>query len=405
MQTQKKNVKQVFGEYVPIRKFDRTVMKRVLDYVNRFVRGDESRILFLGGNLIGVHAFKYLDHDRVEWLEDILNIDDTEGLREEIRNNTGINKDFFVSSDVTNLSLVWAAHMALTSHDLGEGDRLRLATACIDMLQYKFLSSIHTRFFKYTANEGIAKATYEALDKKSGLKKYGTWKGLLDSRTEDILSRGGIHYRTLREFDNDEDIAKMLNDIQGRLKAVMIKLTDTFNRLREADTRIQSTTKFTTVDGEVILKESSNRYERIRDRLHTVIPSRNDFVKDDLVEAIVKIVSTVSRHQLEECLYYMSDNYNSKIGKELHDLVNDCIIYAFDVIRQERLQLDHIPSVMLKLRSMYRSSRAIDPLLVSVRERTGSVVSDALNTHSTGTIASTRIGVILYIVLRGLVEK
>lgn len=399
------NVNDVFSEYVPIKKIDRAVLRNVLDYVNRFVRGDESRILFLGGNLIGVHAFKYLEEDRVEWMEDVLRIDDTEGLREDVHTLTGINKDFFVSSDVTNLSLVWMAHKALVSHELNEGDRMRLATACIDMLQYKFLSSIHTHFFKYAANEGIAKATYEALDKKSGLKKYGTWKGLLDSRTEDILSHGSIHYKTLREFDDDEEIAKMLNDIQGRLKAVMIKLTDTFNKLREADTRIQTTTKFTTVDGEAIMKESSNRYERIRDRMHSVIPSRNDFVKDDILDAITKIARTTSKHQLEECLFYLSDNYHSKIGKQLQELVNDCIIYTFDVIRQERLSLDHIPAAMVKMHNMFKSSRAIDPLLVSIRERMGAVVGDALGTHSTSTIASTRIGVILYIVLRGLLEK
>ncbi len=399
------NVKKVFIQYTDV-KFNRDFVKKVLDFVNRFCRKNEDTINFLGGNLIGVYSFKFLEEDKLEWIEDILKIDDIDGLKNELHNSTKINKDFFVSSDVTNLSMVWCAHMALSAPGLTELERDKLSVACIDILQYKFLSSIHTRFFKYQANEGIAKATYESLDKKSGLKKYGTWKGLLDSRTEDILSKGSIHYKTLRSFDDDEEIIKMLNDIQGRLKAVMKKLTDTFNRIIEMDAKIHSTGKFISIDGEKILKEYTSHYQTITNRMEEVIPFKNELIKEHLMDAILKTTKTVSPNHLQGTLVYLSENYtNPRKEKELKRLVNDIIIFTFDTLRKEKISLEHIPTAMFELRNLFRSSRAIDPVLIDIRNRTGKLVETALNIHNGSTIASTRIGVILYLVLRGLVEK
>ena len=396
-------VKKVFEEYTDI-SINREFVKKVVEYTIGFTRKSEETINFLGGNLIGVYSFKYLEEDRLEWIEDILKIDDIDGLKNDLHNSTKINKDFFVSSDVTNLSLVWVAHKALSSSTLSEPERHKLATAAIDMLQYKFLSSIHTRFFKYTANEGLAKATYESLDKKSGLKKYGTWKGLIDSRTADILSNGGIWHKTLLKFDNDMDIIKMLNDIQGRIKAIMRKLTDTFNRLLEMDAKIQTTGKFTTIDGESVMKEFNSRYETIRNRVHEIMPFRNDLIKDQLIDAVMKTLPTVNERYLIGTLEYLSDNYSSKEGERIKSLIDSIIIFAFDTVRHENIQLDHIPTIMIKLRNLYRSSRAIDPSLIDIRDKTSRYVEHALNIHTGSTIASTRIGVILYITLRGLVE-
>lgn len=400
----KSNVKEFMNKYTDVT-VNRDFVRRVVEYQNRFIRKNEDTINFLGGNLIGVYSFKYLEEDRLEWIEDILRIDDIDGLKNEVHNNTKINKEFFVSSDITNLSLVWVAHRALVDKGLSENERDKLARAAIDMLQYKFLSSIHTRFFKYAANEGLAKATYESLDKKSGLKKYGTWKGLLDSRTDDILASNSIWFKTLRNFDNDIEIIKMLNDIQGRLKAIMKKLTDTFNRLLEMDAKIHSSGKFVVVEGEELLKDYHSRYEKVRNRIHEVVPFRNDFVNDSIMEAVMKTHTTVNKHHLENTLFYISDNYNSKEGIIIKQLIDDIIIFAFDVIRQEKISLDHIPTAMIKLRNLFKSSRALDPNLISVRDRMGKLIEKGINIHNTSTVASTKIGVILYITLRGLVEK
>lgn len=400
----KSNVKELMGKYTDIN-INRDFVRKVVEYQNRFMRKNEDTINFLGGNLIGVYSFKYLEEDRLEWIEDILRIDDIDGLKNEVHNNTKINKEFFVSSDITNLSLVWVAHKALVDKSLTDIESEKLARAAIDMLQYKFLSSIHTRFFKYSANEGLAKATYESLDKKSGLKKYGTWKGLLDSRTSDILADNSIWFKTLRSFDNDIDIIKMLNDIQGRLKAIMKKLTDTFNRLLDMDAKIHSSGKFVIVEGEELLKDYHSRYEKVRNRLHEVVPFRNDFINDNVMEAVAKTITTVNKHHMENTLKYISDNYNSKSGVQIKQLLDDIVIFAFDVIRQEKISLDHIPTTMIKLRNLFRSSRAIDPNLISIRDRMGVQVEKALTIHNTSTIASTRIAVILYITLRGLMER
>ena len=273
------------------------------------------------------------------------------------------------------------------------------------MLQYKFISSLHTRRFKYPANEDIALAVYESLDRKSGLKKHGSWQALIEAKTEDILDLEGLWSNTLRTMTNTENIVKMLNDIQGRIRSILNTIVDKFYIIRDADSRIRSTDKFTTIEGEKIVKDSVNKYNHTRIRIHSIIPDRNSFITDDILSVIQQTVPTVTPRNLEEVLKFISENYHSrKLEKELRELVDDMIIYTFTLMIKEKIPFDNIPAISIKLRSMYRSSRVSDPLIKTIRERIGVIVSDVLDTNSNGVISSTKIAVTLYIVLRALLE-
>ena len=57
---------------------------------------------------------------------------------------------------------------------------------------------------------------------------------------------------------------------------------------------------------------------------------------------------------------------------------------------------------MFRIRAMIRSSRSVDNALISIRSRVEDVTVTSLNTSSSGIIASTKVGVLIYIILRGL---
>lgn len=385
-------------------KLDRRFIKDVLQHVSNFIRKDENSINFFGGNLIGVYPVKWLNEDKELWL-DLIGIDDLDSLRDDINAVEGINPEFRVSSDPINLSFVYVAFRALKDKSISSKDSSRLANAVINMLQYKFISSLHTRRFKYPANEDIALAVYESLDRKSGLKKHGSWQALIEAKTEDILDLEGLWSNTLRTMTNTENIVKMLNDIQGRIRSILNTIVDKFYIIRDADSRIRSTDKFTTIEGEKIVKDSVNKYNHTRIRIHSIIPDRNSFITDDILSVIQQTVPTVTPRNLEEVLKFISENYHSrKLEKELRELVDDMIIYTFTLMIKEKIPFDNIPAISIKLRSMYRSSRVSDPLIKTIRERIGVIVSDVLDTNSNGVISSTKIAVTLYIVLRALLE-
>lgn len=399
------NILSVFNKHVET-EFDRKILKKLLTYVTGFVRKNENHINFFGGNLIGLYTAKWLVEDRMVWVEYILDIPAIDTLKQELHSLPGVDASFHVSGDVVNMSFVWAAHKSLVSPHLNKRDQHRLAHACLTMLQYKFLTSIHTHKFPYPASESIALAVYESLDRKSAIKRHGSWEALVNARSDDILSGSSIHFDTLRNFNDDEEIRKMINDIQGRIKSILNNLTDKFYAIKESEDRIGTQGNFKTIKGEVFLKEASNKYERLRERLHDIVPNRKVFIRNDLIDAVVETVSTVSPRQLEETLLYLSDNYTSRKGKkDYQPLMEDIVVFTFDLMRKEGIDLDSVPRIILKLRAILRSSRVNDPMLLSIRERTGFIVEDAIRTKSSSTIASTRIGVILYITLRSLIES
>lgn len=402
-------IKDIFDKYSGVT-FDRKFLKKVLSYVETFKRKDENTINFLGGNLIGVYTFKWVKEEQLIWIHDIMEVDDTEVLKDEIHSLDAIEPKYNVSSNVTSHSFIYCANGFLNSKSLSKRDAERGAHAAITMLQYGYLSSIHTRFFKYPANEAIAMAVYEGLSRKWGLKKYGSWGGLIEARTNSILdfkNKKNYQAQYIQDMDNDENMPRMLNDVQGRIKAVIKKLFDEYTRMRDQEARIAASGRFATMDGKQVLKESVNKYERVRERISEIIPDTHSFIKQSAIEVILKTVTTVSERQLTDVLLYLSENFEGtkKKNKAYQELVEDIIIYMFELIRKEKIKLNHIPSVMLKLRGMFRSSRVTDPMFISIRQRAGDLVEDAMPRASKSVVASTRIGVILYIALRALINN
>lgn len=399
-----KDLKTVFREHIQV-KIDRRFVRKVLTHVDDYMRSSEDTISFLGGNLIGVYSLKYLEEDRLRWVEDILDIADYEGLREDIFEVPGIDRSFHVSSDAVNLSMIYIVHMALISKELNAREREQLASAVMNLLQIKFLSSIHTRYFKYPANEDIALAVYEQLDRKSTLKRYGTWMGVIQSRTDVILDSGTLHSNTIRKLDDSGDVVKMVNDIQGRIKSIMNKLTELFYKIRDTDSRIISRDKFILVDGETLIRDSINKYDSMISRVHDIVPDTNALIDDRLVKVITEVLPTVSAVHLVSTLTYLSENYNVKRkSKEFREFIEGNLLYTFTMIKKEKIALTDTISIAIKLKSLYRSSRANDPLLLKTRELGGSIVEDALGGRGESLVASTRVGFMLYIVLRALMK-
>lgn len=399
------NINRVFDEHTNI-KIDRELMLKVLNYVNSFVRKTEDSINFFGSNLIGVYPVKWTTEDKMVWIEDILQITDYDKLTQDIWDLPSINKSWQISGDPVNISFLWLAHQALVSKELNEKDREHLARASINMIQYKFISSIHTHNFKYNSNIAIALAVYEQLDNKSQLKRAGSWQAMVDSRTTDILGVDSLHTKTIRTLEDDGAVVKMLNDIWTRIKSIFKILTTDFYRIRDTNARIASSDKFTQVDGEAIIKDYVNEYVHIKSKLHDIVPDKNSFIRDDLLTVISTTVTTVYPDYLKKSLQYISDNYLVKNKQvNLPILIDDILMYAFKVIREEKIDLNNIPTIGIKLRNTLRSSRNIDPEYRSIKERTYSII-EASNYRITDiNIGSTRIGLVLYIILRSLISK
>lgn len=402
MSTQFKNIKDVFNYHIT-RPIDRSFVRDVLTFGSAFVRKNESSINFFGGGYVGVYTIYWTTMDTMTWIEDILEIDDYEQLIKDIHNLPAINKTFKVSGSALNLSFLYIAHMALVSTVLSPNEKEALSREAVNIMQYKFISSLHNHRWPHGANIDVATAVYEALEYKFQLKKVGTWKGLVDARTIDELSTDKLHGDRFRSFDNDLEIVRMINDIWNGLKSALNILKSRFNLIHEANVRILSKDKFTEVGGEVIIKDSVNKWASIIEGMHNIIPDRKDFINDH----IAAVVPTTNKLYLMDTLTYISENYSfAKKGKiNLPDLVEDILRFVFNIIKKEKIAVNDIGTIAFKLRGIIRSSQLNSAEYASIKDRLSVVIEAVDPSISSVNLSATRISVVLYIAIRALVKK
>jgi len=410
-----KKIIDVLDEHVTV-KIDKRLLRKLTTYNTSFTQKNEEHIQFFGSPLLGVNSVKFTQNDADALMEDVLGILDVNGLQEDI--NT---LPFFWYDDngkpsterrvLTNLSyqginlvLLYIAHKALHSKHLNSKERTMLSLAAINILQYKFFSSMHHHYFKHPSNINVALAVYEALDNKSSIKKYGTWKALLDNRSIAVLDNHGALYKDIYNFNDDIQITKVLNAIQGRLKSILNKLTDMFYEMRRSDSKIVSMGRFIELDDGAVLRDVILDQDKYKNNITRVIPSVNDFIKTDVLAVVGDVVKAVNVDRLHTTLVYLSNNYNGDKQKDLHTLINSIMVFLFDLVRTENLSLNNIPLLMIKVRSSVKSSRTLDSNLKQAKELSGYLISDALSTNSKGTISSIRVGLIIYIILRSLLK-
>lgn len=396
------SVQATFDNHVAIQ-IDRNFLKHTLLFLNRFTHKNEDHINFFGGNLIGVYQVKWIKEDELQWFEDLLHIEDIEELRHDIRNLPKINEDFQVSSDIVNLSFLWVTHKALTNSHLNKEERFRLAHTTLCIMQCKFISSVHTHNFPYRADMGIALMVYEKLSSKSLLKACGSWSALISKRADDFLDQDGIFYHALYDFDDDEVIVKILNDMWNRTKSVVQLITRDYHDTLATQSRISTKDIFQTIDDKELLKNTTSKYNQTLIYMNDIIPDKNAFIKERIIDVIVKVVGTVNKHYLENTLTYVCQNYKSKKHEYLKQIIEDIIMYIFDYIKKEHLDIKNIPILIIKLNSNFRSSRNASELFLSLKERLTNVIENANHKIDTPETASTRIGVMLYISLRSLI--
>jgi hypothetical protein len=385
--------------------FDREFVLKYVTYVNNFVRKDENSINFFGGPLIGVYRIVWSQEDKIAYIEDVMEFDDMTMLTKDLHSLPGINKDFHVSGDVINHSFLWVAYKALTSDKLNDNEKRALSRSAVNMLQYKFISSIQNRFFKYPADMGVALAVYEQLDKKSIIKKQGSWGSYVEFRTSDILGEGMIHSKVIRELETEHKVCLILNDIWTRVKSVFKILTNDFNNIRVSQGKLLASDKFVTVDGENIIKDYFNEYNHIKTRIAGIIPDKNGFIKEELMDVVINVSSSVYKQYLNNGLLFISENYHvTNKHVNLPELIDDCLMFAFNIIRKEKIDFKDIPTIAVKMRGYLRSSRVTTPEFISIKNRMAFIVETSNPKISEAVNAATRIGLVLYIILRALLK-
>jgi hypothetical protein len=381
--------------------FDKSMLTRVQAYQMQFANKNEAHITFFGGNLMGVEAVRFKPEDRNKWFEEVLEVDET-ALEDDLHALPEVVTHRHVSSDVMNLSCVWVIHKFLTSDKLNDDQKYDGAMASALILQYKFITSIMTNMFHWSADPIIAQATYAALSKRFGLKVAGTWGELLRQRADDIVRKGGLHYQRLVKFDKDIDY--IVNDIQGRIKSFLNNIRDVFEIVRHSpEMQIRNFGSTIELDGEIKIRDTTRMVTQYRNYLLEILPDRNAFIINELVGVIAKTVPQMTNDLLTKVLTYFANNASVKADPRVQRICDLVLQHAFNHLATNpdtMLSKSDLPGLIRKMRNLYQASRTTNPMILEMRELTEAIAKVATGSKNKVLIPAIRNAALLYILVR-----
>lgn len=397
------SIKEVFKRQLSDLELDSKLVKRLSHFKHAFINKNDDHIKFFGGNLLGVEVVRYLQADRDEWFSEVLDVDDV-SLTEALYSLEVINEEYKRTSDVVNLTSIWLLHAIYNSKQLSALEKEKSMIDVVYMLQVKFITSIFAHYFKFPADKEIAQAVYESLSRKYALKQAGSWNALFTERSKDVIGHTSIHLKTIKNFDDDDAILYMITDIQGRIREVVKKMYAVLIQMRDNKDRISSTSSVgLTTDGEAILKDRQRSFSTYKRYIHSVIPDRQTFIRDEVVSVITDAMHTMSPKLFIDVLEHCSTNYGKANHAEIGDLCDETLLHAFEFLSTNRALLRNqgdLSKLLTRLRSLYMASRMVDPSLLKMRDLADSIVAKASISKNKAMQASLRTGLELYIVLR-----
>lgn len=383
-------------------------LKKLVELEARFVNKKAEHIRFFGGTRTGVDVVRFTAEDRDRLFTDILEVDDRvlEDKLYALKDHNDqyvINQDWKISSDIFNLSIAWLLHAIENSDYLDERQKDEGKIRACQYMLYKFLTSRLFRHFRYPADPEVADATYAQLSYKFALKEHGSWGAVMRHLAKQATKRDGIHARTIKLMDIDRSVIEMLNDIQGRPRDILKNYYNVFVRVNEAGGRIKRSSALVDIDGEIILKDKTRSLENYTRYIKSVISDQNSFIREELVDVIVKIMHTMPEKLLTQSLTWASLNYGHTKDRVVEKALDMIAEHAFAYLSDHR-ELLHttgdLANLVSKLRGAYMSSRSSDPLLLQIRELVGSIVAQATKSKNDSVIAATRTGFMIYVIVR-----
>lgn len=400
---------EVFGEVFGNKKFDGKLAKALYNYQVGYLNSNREYIEFYGGNLLGVQVIRFKDSDVTRLFSDVLDIDYFE-LAEKIKTVPEIVQERLISSDTLNLTMMYVIHRFMTSPIINDTQRHRACYDCGMIFNYRCMAALLSYYFRYPADPRTAQMTYANLSNKYLIKRLGSWSKVMDYRTEELISKESIHYKSLVNFNNDSGIVYAINDSQSRIKDMIKNIYSEMMNVHNSGSKIGTTSStFLDMEGEETVKEKTRSVENYVEYLKTIVHDRHSFIKDELVMIINRINVNTSHRMIKSVLTWMNENYGvQKYHKLIDEFIELTIIHSFFLIQDNETvpNLRDYPTILITLKNLYLSTRSTDKDLLRIRDLGEKIVHLANKEHiSNSLVLSTRTSIILYLVLRTLIGK
>lgn len=413
----------VFEDFCRDLEIDQKFVKELHQYQVAFITKNRDHIEFFGGHLLGVHTVKFMPADRDRWFNDIVKVDDGP-LENRLRELPVIDpKHKIVGSDTMNLSCIYLLNKIFRS-DLPENLKHQAMVDTMLVLQYKFMTSLLHQYFKFPPDEDTAKTVYALLSKRFLIKEHGNWKAVFNYRSEEIVAKESIWkdviadmHRFKPKYENprekgypDDRVIDMINDIQGRIRGFVKNIYEILVEVHNSGNKISTTSSIVEFDGESILRDKTSNLFAYERYVTSAIPDRGSFIKQELVNVITKIMSSMSPRLFEQTLEYISDNYHQRGSEKIQKVIHETLIHSFEYMSEKEnrdlvSRNTDLATLITRLKGVYMASRSTNDKLLEMRKEMEDIVYKATGSRNQAQQAAVRTGVLLYIVLFAVTMK
>lgn len=399
------NIKQIMQSHTKHWKLDRNLALKLSNFVKQFINANEDHVNFFGGNLTGVYVVRFTTKDRMELVDDIFQVDDLQ-IKQDVRSLPHIGSDWVRGTDGLNLSLLYLVHLLENDTKLAKNLKRDMQINALLILQYKFLTSVMTDYFKHPVSPKIALAVYQSLSGKYSLKKYGTWQALLLARCNAILGGEKTHVETIKNFSPDDDIQYMITDIQGRLKSMIINIYSVIMEIKEKEVFVGTSDAMIELDGELTIRDVTRKQNDYLNYIRNVAKDQREFIKIDLVEVINATITTLPKKLFIDVLIGFSkacsvNERNS--GELLEEIIFFCFKYFMEnpEVISDTKDYGHLIKAM---KDLYTAGKSNTPSILRSRDLADKINRKSVKTSNEATKAALRVGLILYIMMRTLTK-
>lgn len=395
-----KNIKAVLDKYFASVKIDAKLVSRIQDYLDAFRTKNEDHIHFFGSNSFGLYKVIFSTPDRLEWIMDILDLDEIE-IRDAIKDLPTVKAEWKKYTDVMNLSCVYLIHRFYNSN-LSPAMKEQGMVCCAMILNIKFLTAFMNHVMIYNTSEETSEKIYDSLSYKYALKKSGTWYNMLMKRSEDMIAPNSIHFKTIKAFEPDEKVLYFISDPQTRVKDMVKNLYDQMLNVKEDEVRRLKSSMMVEMEDGITVRDVSGQYESYKNYIQATLMDRNSFIKTEVAEVVVGLMGgNLPPTMLSDAVLKFYEFHNKK-DKDCQRLLELIILHAFDKIQQDKeiqKKAGNIAEFLVYMHSLYTAARSKDDI-VEMRTIGDKFIKKRVKSNNSTLIAATRTGLMLYILAR-----
>lgn len=395
-----KNIKAVMDKNFSSIKIDQALIKRIKGFVDAFRTKNEDHIHFFGSNHFAVHKVVFTTIDRMEWLNDVLDIDETE-IRDDLINLPTIQKDWKKYTDVVNMSCVYLIHRIFNS-SLSNSVKQEGMVACALVLNIKAFTSFINAVLPYQTDEKTAEQIYNNLSYKYSLKKAGTWMGVLTQRSEDMVSPKSIHFQVIKTFDPDAKVLYFISDTITRMKDLVKNLYDELTAVKGEDIKSLRSSMMVEMEEGITVRDVVGQYDKYKNYIEQVLNDKSSFIKAEIAHVVIGMMNdTLPPPILNSAIIAFYEQYGrkNKIAYEILDLVLE---HAFDQIHKDKeiqKKAGNIAELLVFMHSRYTSPKSKGDI-EKMRNIGDKFVKKYVKSNNSTVIAAARTGLLLYILAR-----